>query len=151
MHFEVDRVRSAGDNYAISPTGSDPAFCKDGRHQSLQRRCRSHATLRAQRHHRNLDHNCRTQSSPASQIQFKALWIRAARNAATFRAAWVVHDGGTARLAANKPWRVGFSPREALASLPTSGAEAPRGLKPALQKSSRRGKICTVSSTRVPY
>jgi hypothetical protein len=39
--------------------------------------------------------------------------------------------------AANKLWRVGFSPREALASLPpypaTSGAEAPRGLKSALQ------------------
>jgi hypothetical protein len=30
MHFEIDRVRSAGDNYAISPTGSDPAFFKDG-------------------------------------------------------------------------------------------------------------------------
>src|SRR5215472_18184929 len=27
----------------------------------------------------------------------------------------------------------GFSPREALASLPTSGAEAPRGLKPAFR------------------
>ena len=29
--------------------------------------------------------------------------------------------------------RAGFSPREALASLPDSGAEAPRGLKSALQ------------------
>jgi thiol-disulfide isomerase/thioredoxin len=39
--------------------------------------------------------------------------------------------------AANTPWRAGLSPREALASLPASGAEAPRGLKSALQN--RRG------------
>jgi hypothetical protein len=41
--------------------------------------------------------------------------------------------------AANKLWRVGFSPSEALASLPTSGAEAPRGLKSALQIAVVRG------------
>jgi hypothetical protein len=42
-------------------------------------------------------------------------------------------DGGTARLR-RKPWRAGFSPREALASLPKSSAEAPLGLiKSALQ------------------
>jgi hypothetical protein len=40
--------------------------------------------------------------------------------------------------AANKPWRAGFSPREALASLPKGGAKAPRGLKSALQN--RRGR-----------
>ena len=40
--------------------------------------------------------------------------------------------------AANKPGRAGFSPREALASLPTSGAEAPRGLKSALQNLAAR-------------
>jgi hypothetical protein len=40
-------------------------------------------------------------------------------------------------LAANKPWRAGLSPREALASLPNSGAEAPRGLKSTLRN--RRG------------
>ena len=36
-------------------------------------------------------------------------------------------------LLAVTPWRVGFSPREALASQPVSGAEAPRELKPTLQ------------------
>jgi hypothetical protein len=66
--------------------GRTRPFSRTARHHSLQRRCRSHATLRAQRHHRNLDHNCRTQSSPASQIKFKALWIRDSRHAATFRA-----------------------------------------------------------------
>ncbi|HEY6346222.1 MAG TPA: TadE/TadG family type IV pilus assembly protein [Bryobacteraceae bacterium] len=45
---------------------------------------------------------------------------------------WVGQDGGTARLR-RKSWRAGFSPREALASLPASGTEVPRGLKSALQ------------------
>jgi len=36
-----------------------------------------------------------------------------------------------------KPWRAGFSPREALASLALSGTKVPRGLKSALQN--RRG------------
>src|SRR5215472_16474051 len=47
---------------------------------------------------------------------------------------------GTAVLNADDPrvvrfakWRAGFSPREAFVSLSGSGAEAPRGLKPALQ------------------
>jgi hypothetical protein len=42
--------------------------------------------------------------------------------------------------AATKPWRAGFSPREALASLPTSGAKAPRGLKSALQNRREQGR-----------
>jgi len=54
--------------------------------------------------------------------------------------AWIHSTSGLSRQCRYRGWRVGFSPREASASLPTSGAEAPRGLKPALQSASCRNE-----------
>ena len=48
-----------------------------------------------------------------------------------------------------KAWRVGFSPREALASLGDGGAKAPRGLKPALQ-SVFKGRSKRQATMRAP-
>jgi len=55
LRFPVpDPPRSASSPIPGAARGSEV------RHQSLKRRCRSHATLRARRHHGKFDHSCRT-------------------------------------------------------------------------------------------